>query len=292
MHIPVMREEVLAHLDPQPNTHFVDCTLGDGGHAEAILERTAPHGRLLGLEVNGESIRRAGERLKRFGKRVTIIRRNFRHLEDILAHADVGPIHGILFDLGWSSSELEENGRGFTFQKDEPLDMRLDETNTVTAAQMVNTATEATLGHVLKTYGEERLWRPIAHAIVTGRRQRHFRTTSELVALIEEVYQSHGIRRGRIHHATRVFQALRIAVNDELEALRAALPQALRSLKNDGRVVVISFHSLEDRIVKQFFRAHTDQLRIRTKKPLVPTREEVVRNRRARSARLRAAQKI
>lgn len=293
MHEPVLVQEALKYFDPQPGQNFVDATLGDGGHAEAILKRTVPDGMLLGVDADRSSIERAGRRLAPFGKRVICIYDNFRHLETVVQKSGIHPIHGILLDLGWSSSQREESGRGFTFTKDEPLDMRLDTHSATTAAHIVNSAKEAALGDILRVYGEERLWRPLARAIVAQRRKRKFKTTQDLVACIEAVFTSHGLyRRGRIHPATRTFQALRIAVNDELGALRAALPQALRVLAHGGRIAVISFHSLEDRIVKKFFRSHADHLRTLTKKPITPTREEVAQNPRARSARLRAAQKV
>ena len=303
-HEPVMVREVLHYLRPHPGGAYIDATVGGGGHAEAILQASAPDGRLLGLDADPEAIERSHRRLHRFGHRVTLVHAHFDHLEEVASRAGFVPADGVLMDLGISSDQLEEGERGFSFLRPGPLDMRMDPSLPRTAADLVNTLSERELARLIRTYGEERYARRIARAIVA---HRPLHTTTELAELIARVVPR---RRGqRLHPATRTFQALRIAVNDELGALERALPQALRVLRSGGRLVVITFHSLEDRIVKQFFRreaqdclcpphqpvctcGHTAQVRILTRKPVTPSPEEIARNPRARSAKLRAVEKL
>lgn len=287
MHSPVLVAETIALLDPHSNQRFIDCTLGDGGHAEGVLARTGPEGRLLGIDADKGSIERAKVRLKEFGDRALFVHDNFRNLKTIVAEKKFGPAHGVLLDLGWSASQFEESGRGFSFLKDEPLDMRFDPTRTaVTAEDIINAWPEEELVMIFRMHGEEPRSREIAHAIVKERQKMRIKSTRELIEIIETVKK----RRGRIHPATQIFQALRIAVNDELAALKEVLPQAAEVVEAGGRIAVISFHSLEDRIVKKFFTLHP-RLRAVTKKPVVPSREEVLQNPKARSAKLRVAEK-
>ncbi|MBI4284915.1 MAG: 16S rRNA (cytosine(1402)-N(4))-methyltransferase RsmH [Chloroflexi bacterium] len=303
VHIPVMLTEVLRALAVRPGGRYIDATLGGGGHAAALLARSAPGGQLLGIDADPEAISAARERLKAYGSSVLLVNDNFANLQAIAHRFDFYPVHGILFDLGLSSDQLEASERGFSFQREAPLDMRFSPAKEVTAADLVNTLPEGELTSLLRTYGEETSSRQIARRIV---QKRPLRTTLELAKAVEEAV---GGRRGRIHPATRTFQALRIAVNRELENLRAALKQAVGLLGHGGRLVVISYHSLEDRIVKQLMLAesrdclcppeiptcvcgHKATLKLVNKKPIVPSPDEVERNPRSRSARLRAAERI
>ncbi len=283
-HEPVMVAEVLRFLTPGPGKLIVDATVGTGGHAEAILERGA---RLIGIDRDPSALDLARRRLARFEGRCRLVQGNFRDLEGILAGLDAGPVDGVLFDLGVSSAQLGDAGRGFSFLKEGPLDMRMDPSQPLTAHEIVNRWPEWEIARILREYGEERYARRIARAIV---RARPIETTTELAEVVARCYPP---GRHRIHPATRTFQALRIAVNDELSALREGLLAAIRALRPGGTVVTISFHSLEDRIVKRTLRQRwiAGEVEILTKKPLVPSAEEVARNPRARSAKLRAARR-
>lgn len=287
-HVPVLLNEVLEHLAPKPGQTFIDGTLGDGGHAEEILERIAPNGVLLGIDLDQGAINRARVRLARFGDCFITERGNYRDIAAIAEKLGISAVNGIVLDLGISSAELEESGRGFSFQKDEPLDMRLGAEG-ATAAEILNSSTKDELARILRLYGEERYANRIAEEIVRRRRKKRIITTVELVDAIREAVPQN-YERGRIHPATRTFQALRLAVNDELQGLHEALPQAAQVLATGGRIAVISFHSLEDRIVKQSFR-DSEELRIITKKPIRPTEKEIMANPRARSAKLRVAER-
>jgi 16S rRNA (cytosine1402-N4)-methyltransferase len=282
-HEPVLLAEVLGFLAPAPGKVIVDATVGTGGHAEALLSRGAT---VVGIDQDPESLALAQDRLREFGERFLPVRANFRRLREILESLGLEKVDGILFDLGLSSWHLARPERGFSFQQEGPLDMRMDPENPVTAADLVNGLPERELARILREYGEERYAERIAREIV---RSRPLRTTTELARVVARCYPP---ARQRIHPATRTFQALRIAVNDELSALTEALPQAVAALRPGGVLCVIAFHSLEDRIVKRFLRkeAKAGRLRLLTKKPVRPKAEEVVRNPRARSARLRAAQ--
>jgi 16S rRNA (cytosine1402-N4)-methyltransferase len=302
-HIPVLSEEVLTNLAVQPGGRYIDCTLGPGGHARAILERSSPGGQLLGIDADPQAFQVASEQLASFGKSVLLVNDNFVNLRDICLRYDFFPVHGILFDLGLSSLQLGEEGRGFSFQNEAPLDMRLNPSQRLSAADIVNTYPENKLEHIIKTYGEEIHSRPIARLIV---QKRPFHNTVELANTIE---QATGGRRGKIHPATKTFQALRITVNKEMENLESALDQAVGLLGFGGRIVVISYHSLEDRIVKQFMQkeargcicppetlkcvcGHKASLKIITKKIITPSFAEIQMNPRSRSARLRTAERI
>ncbi len=290
-HSPVLSEPVLVALLPRGWVGFraVDCTVGGGGHSFALLERSAPDGRLVGLDADPGALELAANRLAPFGRRVRLLNRNFGELAEL----DLEPVDGIVFDLGLSSMQLESSGRGFSFRNDEPLDMRFDPTtDTPTAADLLNSLPEGELERLLREYGEEPRARRVARTIVQRRVARPFRRTGDLVAA---VIVALGPARGRIHPATRTFQAVRIAVNDELRSLETGLEAAVRLLKPGGRIAVISFHSLEDRIVKWRFRHWAEEgeprLTILTRKPLVPDTAEVRLNPRARSAKLRVAER-
>jgi len=301
-HTPVMLSEVLRALDVQPGGRYIDCTLGGGGHAAAILEKSSPGGQLLGIDADPLALEVARERLQYFKESALLVNENFVKMQSIAIKYDFFPVHGILLDLGLSSMQLSESGRGFSFQYDRPLDMRFSPSEKLSAADIVNTYPEAKLADILKTYGEETQGNRIAHYIVET---RPIETTRELAELIEKVVG----RRGKIHPATKTFQALRIAVNRELENLESTLRQALELLGYRGRLVVISYHSLEDRIVKQFMQkeakdcicppttpvcvcGHTARLKIINKKVITPSETELSENPRSRSARLRAAERI
>ncbi|OGZ23291.1 MAG: 16S rRNA (cytosine(1402)-N(4))-methyltransferase [Candidatus Nealsonbacteria bacterium RIFCSPLOWO2_01_FULL_41_9] len=284
MHIPVLQKEVIEYLTPGPNENFIDCTIGEGGHASAILEKIKPDGKVLGIDLN---IRFKGD------KRLILAEDNFTNLKEIVEKIKFGKADGILMDLGFSSWHLEESGRGFSFQKQEPLDMRYNLENQLTAEKILNFWSAPEIERILKEYGEEKFAKEIAREIINSRQIRPIQNTFQLVAIIRRVVPA-GYQRQKIHPATRTFQALRIAVNDELNNLQAVLPEALDILKKGGRIAVISFHSLEDRIIKNFLRdeAKENLISILTKKPVTATFQEIKINPRARSAKLRAAQKI
>lgn len=288
-HIPVLLEETIEALDVQPGGRYIDCTLGAGGHAAAILEHSSPGGQLLGIDADPRAIKIARARLEAYSSSTLLINQNFANLRAICIKYDFFPVHGILFDLGLSSLQLE-NSRGFSFQHDAPLDMRLSPRQEITAAIIINASPESQLAHLIRAYGEERYSQQIAHQIV---RQRPIVTTLQLVWTIE---QAIGGRRGRIHPATKTFQALRVAVNQELEHLQSALKQAIDLLGFGGRLVVISYHSLEDRIVKRFMHQEASGekacLSLVNKKVITPSLAEVQFNPRSRSAKLRAAERI
>ena len=302
-HVPVLVGEVLTYLAPRAGAVIVDATVGDGGHAEAVLRRIAPAGRLIGLDRDADAIARAEERLRPFGRNVTLQQASFGDLDGALDALGVGTVDGILFDIGASTRQLLEAGRGFSFDRVGPLDMRMDRGQDLTAADLVNTLGERELADVIYRYGEERASRRIARQIVA---RRPLGTTRDLAQAVEAAL---GGPRGRLHPATRTFQAIRIATNDELGALEAGLPQAIRRLRPGGRVCVIAFHSLEDRIVKQTFARFSKGctcppdlpvcacggqrlLRVLTRKPVAASDAEARRNPRARSARLRAAERL
>jgi 16S rRNA (cytosine1402-N4)-methyltransferase len=286
-------DEVVFLLRPRRDGWVIDATVGMGGHAEAILDATGPGVSVLGLDVDPEALTRAASRLARFGDRVGLVRASFRDVERVARAAGVTAAHAVLLDLGVSSYQLDESGRGFSFQRDEPLDMRLDPSAPRTAADLLNTLPEAELARVIFEYGDERHARRIARAIV---HRRALRTTTDLVAAVRSALPpaARGRRRtGAVHVATRTFQAVRMAVNDEPGALDAALPKAARLLGPGGRMGVIAFHSGEDRIVKRTFRrlAGAD-LAVVEPSPLTPGDDEVRANPRARSAKLRVLERL
>ncbi len=303
VHIPVLLEESIQALAVQPGGRYIDCTVGAGGHAAAILEHSAPGGQLLGIDADPEAIRTATERLAPYRGSCLLVNDNFSNLEAICIKYDFFPVHGIFFDLGLSSIQLGSEVRGFSFSHDGPLDMRFSPKQKLTAADIVNGYSKEELANLIYRYGEESYSYRIANYIV---QKRPIKTTGELARIIE---QASGGRHGRIHPATRTFQALRIAVNHELENLESALKQAIRLLGYSGRLVVISYHSLEDRIVKQFMQLeakdctcppevpacvcqHKASLRLISRKVVMPTAEEIQKNPRSRSAKLRAAERV
>jgi len=300
MHIPVLQKEVIQYLSPKPNENFIDCTIGEAGHTLAILEKTAPKGKILGIDADPEQIENCKLKIGNLKKRITLVCDNYANLREIVKKYKFRPIQGILFDLGMSSWHLEQSKRGFSFQRNEPLDMRYNPENPLTAEKIVNLWSKSEIEKILREYGEERFAERIAQEIINQRKIKPIKRTFQLVEIIKKAtprwYQhprtrtSSVWRRGRISPATRTFQALRIAVNAELENLKKVLPQTLEVLKPGGRLVIISFHSLEDRIVKNFFKEEKN-LKILTKKPLGPTLSEIKINPRSRSAKLRACSK-
>ena len=292
-HIPVMQQEVLEYLQPRENDVIVDCTMGLGGHAGAILQRIGPHGRLIGIDRDAQSLTRVRERLMPYLDRCYLAQGDFRDMDRMLGEWGIREVDGILFDLGISSFQLDDPQRGFSFQTDGPLDMRMDQNNPVSAFDLINSLSEQELAAVLRDYGEERWHNRIARHIVRRRAAKPIATTTDLKDVVSEALP---YRRGRerIHPATRTFQAIRIAVNRELESLEIALDKSLEFLKPQARIAVIAFHSLEDRIVKQKFRAWATAglAELVVKKPLRPGEKECLENSRARSARLRIARRI
>jgi 16S rRNA (cytosine1402-N4)-methyltransferase len=304
-HVPVLLAETLEYLAPARGGVFVDGTLGLGGHAEALL-RASPDVQLIGIDRDREALARAAERLAGFGPRVRLVQANFHQLKATLAGLGAHAIAGFLADLGVSSLQLETPARGFSFRLDGPLDMRMGLSET-TAADLVNQASEGELETIFREYGEERHARRIARAIARARTERPVRTTGELKALVDAAKGPRAAREERIDPATRVFQALRIAVNQELAGLERCIEEAVQLLDTGGRLVVISYHSLEDRIVKNTLRdlargevdpvtgrsrSETQLIEVLTRKPVRPTESEVDLNPRSRSARLRAARRL
>lgn len=288
-HIPVLAKEVIEGLDPKPGQHFVDGTVGLGGHAALILERTSPDGKLLAFDKDAANLATAKENLKRFGDRVTFINDSYANLAEYVHPHGFDQVHGILLDLGFSSVHIEDASRGFSFQQSGPLDMRYDKRQELTAEVIINSWRAEDLADIFHTYGEERHAHKIAKRIVDERRRERIQTTERLAQIIKDVVPHSG-KPMHIHPATRVFQALRIAVNDELMELERTLPTALHALAAGGRLAVISFHSLEDRIVKQYFKSQTG-LKILTKRPITASEEEININPRSRSAKLRIVEK-
>jgi 16S rRNA (cytosine1402-N4)-methyltransferase len=309
-HLPVLAEEVLAMLAPRSGSLQIDATLGGGGHTERILEASNPDGRLLGLDADPAAIARVDARLRPvYGDRLVLRQANFRELAEVAPAAGFGAVDGALFDLGLSSFQLADTERGFGFRAGGPLDMRFDTSRGVPAAELLATLDAKELTALFRRYGEEPKAGRIARAIVEARREAPIETAEELAALVERVLPRNPRQPRRTHPATRVFQALRIAVNEELEALEAGLAAAVDLLRPGGRLVVLSYHSLEDRIVKRFFAAErrgcvcppelpvcvcgrNPRLRLLTRRSVTPTPEEVAANPRSRSARMRAAERL
>ncbi len=322
-HVPVMLAEVLQFLQPAPGGHYVDGTIGGGGHTAALLARSAPDGKVLGIDTDPQALARVRTRLAAevLQGRLLLVQGNYSEMARLVAQAGFAPVQGIVLDLGFSSDQMENAERGFSFSSDGPLDMRLNQAQGVSAADLVNTASEQELADIFWRYGEENRSRQIAWRIIRAREKGAITRTGQLAQLAAAGVPQ---KPGMIHPATRVFQALRIAVNAELQHLEAALPQLLDVLltpgqqtsaeasgqqMGGGRMVIISFHSLEDRLVKGFMRReasdcicppgipvcvcnHRARLRLLTSKPVTPTREEIAMNPRARSAKLRAAETL
>ncbi len=306
MHQPVLLEEVITALRPRSGGLYIDGTVGAGGHASAILSKSNPDGQLFGFDQDKNALAVASRRLAKFGERVHLLHVKFDRLSQVVAQYQIPPADGILFDLGLSSMQVDQPERGFSFQRDGPLDMRMDDTAGLTAADLVNRLPEAELADLIYRYGEERHSRRIAKAIVKA---RPLQRTTELANVVARAIGKKRHGAAKIDPATRTFQALRIAVNDELGALEQALPQAIAALRPGGRLAVISFHSLEDRIVKHFFKReaqdcicppeqpvctcrHKATIDIITKRPITPSSAEQNANPRARSAKLRVVELI
>lgn len=307
-HTPVLLDAVIEHLKPKPGGVYVDATVGGGGHAAAILAAAGEGARLIGLDQDPEAIAAAQQRLLPYGERVTLVRTNFRMLEGALASLGIVRVDGILIDLGVSSHQLDREERGFSYWGDAPLDMRMGPDASKTAAELLAELDAGEIAQILRDYGEERWAARIARFIVEERERRPIQTAGQLVEIIKAAIPAAARREGP-HPARRTFQALRIAVNDELGALQEVLEQGVRALQPGGRLVVISFHSLEDRIVKQYFATQargctcppqwpvcrcgkTPAIKILTRRPVVPAQAEVEANPRARSAKLRAAERV
>lgn len=286
-HKPVLLNEISNYLKPEPKSLLIDGTVGLGGHAATLLPRVLPGGRLLGIDRDAANLQRARERLSGFGSAVVLVHDSYANVRTHAYAHGFTYVDAILLDLGFSSVHVDDPGRGFSFQNDGPLDMRYDQSQPLTAGEIVNTWSEDELARIFRQYGEEVNARPFAHSIVRSRAQTPFTSTIQLAELIAGIKRQHG----KTHPATKVFQALRIAVNDEFGELERALPECVNLLKPGGRLAIISFHSLEDRIIKQFFKS-TPALKVVTKRPLSATREERLENPRARSAKLRIAEKI
>ena len=306
-HESVMRNEVLHYLNVHMEGVIVDGTLGDGGHTEFILKNTAPEIRVLAIDRDSSALERASERLSPFRNRVTLAHGNLGDIKELAAENGITSVVGVLMDLGVSSPQLDTAGRGFSIQHDGPLDMRMDSSQKTSAADLLIKLSDAELASIIKDHGEERYAKRVVRAIRREQEERPITTTGQLSRIVARVVKSS--RHSRIHPATRTFQALRIAVNDELEQLKTALAGMMSLLHSTARVAVISFHSLEDRIVKTFFRdeekgcacppkipicvcGRMPALKILTRKPLVPSEEEVAQNPRSCSAKLRVAERI
>jgi 16S rRNA (cytosine1402-N4)-methyltransferase len=306
-HTPVLLNEVISIFDGMSIKTFVDCTLGAGGHAEAILTAHPEIMQWVGIDQDPTACDLARKRLEPWQEKISIALGNFRHLDDILRKLSIASVDGILMDLGVSSMQLDQPEKGFSFMHEGPLDMRMNPNNPLTAEMIVNEWSEHEIGRILRDYGEEKQWRKAAHAITNARTRQPIRTTKDLVNILYPVLM-HRAKKG-LNPLTLVFQGLRIFLNDELGALQAALPQALKFLQPKGRLAVISFHSLEDRIVKQMFQYESSDkestsglgglfldkkptVRILTKKPIVPESVEKTINPRSSSAKLRAFEKI
>jgi|SRR6056297_1339846 len=294
MHIPVLKSEVLKYIDPEPGRQFIDCTINGGGHAQAILERTGSKGSLLGIDLTPEFIEQLKKKKdKENWDNLKLVQGNYNQLTEIAYRNDFYPVHGILLDLGFSSNHLEEIERGFSFEKDQRLDMRYNPEQKLTAAEIINKKTKPELEELFFKFGEEKHTAKIVEEIIKARQKDPIKTTDQLVSIIKRAVPEYYQKR-RFHPATKVFQALRIAVNKELQNLEEVLPQAMALLKKGGRLVIISFHSLEDQRVKRFFKEQEELgvISVLTPKPISPHDEEVQNNPRARSAKLRACQKI
>lgn len=293
-HESVMVKEVLEGLSLPKKRNVIDATLGLGGHTKAILENMPKNGKVIGFDTDFEHIKVAKRKLRKFKDQVVFVNSNFLYLEDEMKKTRVRAVDAVLYDLGLASPHVDIDERGFSFRKDGPLDMRFNRKEGITAAEVLNEYSEKELLRIFKEYGEEKRSRRIAQEIRKSRKSKPFKTTKQLANFIEKLVG----RSGKIHPATRVFQALRIEVNKELDVLRESLKQAVNLVKPGGRIVVISYHSLEDRIVKYFFRDLArggdvkPVLKLITKKPLEPTNDEITQNPRSRSAKLRVAEKL
>jgi len=294
-HIPVMMDEVINYLNLRPGQIIIDATIGTGGHSKAILERIGPEGRLIGIDRDEDSLAVSRERLREFGDRLTLVHGNFVDINEILEDLNIRKVDGALFDLGVSSFQLEDPNRGFSFQNEGPLDMRLDRSSYISAYDLVNNLNEEEISAILWNFGEERWHNRIAHILIKERERQPIATTSQLANIVlRSIPSRYRHKHYRIHPATRTFQAVRIAVNRELEILETALNKTIEILEKGGRICVISFHSLEDRAVKWCFRQASSQglIKILTPKPLVPQEHEIEKNPSSRSSKFRAAERL
>jgi 16S rRNA (cytosine1402-N4)-methyltransferase len=293
MHLPVLKEKVLEIFSPKSNENYIDCTIGEGGHSFSILEKTGPNGKILGIDLNKKILERVEKLAKEKGleKRLILFEGSFSRLKEIVKKLNFQYVRGILFDLGLNDWLLRESGLGFTFLKDEPLIMRYDGKESLLCAKdILNNWPKEKIRKILFEYGQEKFASEIATEIVKERKKKKIESTFQLVEIIERAVPSF-YKRKKIHFATKTFQALRIAVNDELENLKKGLSESRDVLEKGGKIIVICYHSLEDKIVKNFFKAERS-LKILTKKPITPSATEIVLNKRSRSAKLRAAEKI
>jgi len=289
MHVPVLLNEVINYLDLKPNDNFIDCTVGQGGHTQIILDKIAPNGKVLGIDWDLKQIENCKENIN--NNRLILVNDSYANLENIAKQSNFTNINAILLDIGFSSFQTDESKKGFSFLRDEDLDMRynLEIVDSITAKTIVNNWPESELIRIFQEYGEERFAKKIAKKIIQERQLKKIETTLQLVRIIETAIPSFAkVSQGK-HCATRVFQALRIAVNNELNNLQEVLPQAINILNNNGRLAIISFHSLEDRIVKNFFKQKEQEgiVEILTKKPIEASENEIIINPRSRSAKLR-----
>ena len=314
-HIPVLREEVLTYLNPKSGRLYVDATVGAGGHSLSILQKSAPTGQLIGIDQDDLALSKCEKRLRGFKDRFKLIQGNFSDLHDLLALHDVSGVDGVIFDLGVSSIQLDTPERGFSFKHKGPLDMRMNQQMPISASDIVNDSTAESLMKIFKEYGEERYAKAIAQRIVESRSVEPITTTQQLTQIVESViprkprYRKGDLQQKRIHPATRVFQALRIKVNDELKNLKQGIDAAVSVLNKDGCLCMISFHSLEDRIVKQRFQFyakncicspkapicvcnHQQKLKVITRRPILTGANEIDVNPRSRSAKLRVAVRV
>jgi len=288
-----MVREVLHWLAPKEGDVYVDCTIGTGGHSEAILEKVRGRIRLIGIDRDEETLKVAKEALKKYQSHISLVKANFKHLPQVLKEKKIKEVDGILYDLGLSSFQLKSRERGFSFRGSAPLDMRVDRSQKITAAHLVNKLSAAELEDIFLKLGEERWARRVAEFIVRERRKSSLKTTWDLVEVARKAIPAEVRKKRKIHFATKIFQALRIKVNQELENIKIALPLSFELLRPGGRVCVISYHSLEDRIVKrEFSQGEKNRLRILTKKVVKPSSNEILANPSARSARLRAAERL
>jgi len=294
IHTAVLKKEVIESLSPEQNENFVDCTIGEGGHSEEIIKYIGPDGKILGIDLDPHQISASQWLQAQFKERIILANDSYTHLKEIIERKNFGPVDGILLDLGMSSAQLEGTHKGFSFQVDQGLDMRYnDEVGHLTAEKIVNEWPEERIKQMLEDYGEENFAKKIAKNIVEQRKLGRIKTTFQLIEIIKDATPA-PYWRGKLHYATRTFQALRIAVNDELENVKTVLPQAVSILAPGGRLAVISFHSLEDRIVKNFFakEAKNGTIKLLNKKPITAGNSELKENPRSRSAKLRAIIKI
>jgi len=308
-HLPVMVEEVIHYLRPKVGSKIIDCTLGAGGHTEALIKRICPGGKILGIDLDLRAFEATTKINQKNKNCLTLVNDNFKNLEKIANDHKFNQADGILLDLGLSSGQLQDQARGFSFLASGPLDMRFGRQTDLTASQILNTRSLEKLIEIFKNFGEEKLAVPIARKIITSRKISPITEPAQLVKIVSAIYRKFYKAKSKINPATKIFQALRIAVNQELENLENVLPQTIKLLARGGRLAVISYHSLEDKIVKDFFRresrdcicppelpicqcSHLKKLKIITKKPVLPKPQEIIENPRARSAKLRVTEKI